>query len=115
MDYAALQAMQGIEGISGNAHLSAAQQLIQPESNNVGSANASNQADFSSWISHQVGEVNQAIITADHELQKLAVGEADNLHQVMFAMEKAKTQFELVVQIRNRLLEAYQEVSRLQI
>ena len=63
----------------------------------------------------QVKETNEQIKASDINLRKLAMGEMDNLHQVMMSLEKAKTSFELVLQVRNRLLEGYQEILRMQI
>jgi flagellar hook-basal body complex protein FliE len=71
--------------------------------------------DFSAWLSKQIENVNQQIVAADGAVQKLAVGEATNLHQVMTQLEQAKLSFEMVVQVRNKLLEAYQDVMRMQI
>lgn len=70
---------------------------------------------FADWLGQEISSVNDQIQTSDSLVQQLAVGEADNLHQVMIALEKAKLQFELVVQVRNKLLEGYQEVMRMQV
>jgi flagellar hook-basal body complex protein FliE len=43
------------------------------------------------------------------------VGETQNLHEVMIRLEEARHSFQLLVQVRNRLLEAYQEVMRMSI
>jgi flagellar hook-basal body complex protein FliE len=48
-------------------------------------------------------------------LSDVATGQAGNLHQVMLRMEEARMQFELFVQMRNKVLEAYQEVMRMQV
>jgi flagellar hook-basal body complex protein FliE len=72
-------------------------------------------SDFSTWLSGAIEDVNRQIVAADVEVQKLAVGDATNLHQVMISLEKAKLSFEMVVQVRNKLLEAYQDVMRMQI
>jgi flagellar hook-basal body complex protein FliE len=71
--------------------------------------------DFGAWLARAVGSVNQQLVRADQGLQQLAAGETENLHQVMIALEEARVGLQLVVQMRNRLLEAYQEVLRLQI
>ncbi len=49
------------------------------------------------------------------QMRNLVAGDVENLHQVMMSLEKAKLSFELVVQVRNRLLEAYQDVMRMQV
>lgn len=53
-------------------------------------------------------EANQAI-------QRLAVDGSVNVHQTMIAMEKANLSFRLMLQIRNKLVDAYQEVMRMQV
>ena len=80
-----------------------------------GATTGPQQADFSSWLIDQVSHSESAIRAAESEVQKLALGEADNLHQVMIALSKAKTSFELTVQVRNKLLEGFQEVMRMSV
>jgi flagellar hook-basal body complex protein FliE len=75
---------------------------------------ASKTQDFGAWLASAVGDVNQQLARADQSLQQLAAGETQNLHQVMIALEEARIGVQLVVQVRNRLLEAYQEVLRMQ-
>jgi flagellar hook-basal body complex protein FliE len=72
-------------------------------------------ADFSAWLSQQVDVLNRQLIDSDNQLRGLAVGEIENLHQVMMSLEKAKLSFELALQVRNKLLEAYQDIMRMQI
>ncbi len=70
---------------------------------------------FGDWFGQQLAEVNARLQRADADLQHLALGDAQNLHQVMINLEEAKLSFQLLVQVRNRALEAYQEVMRMQI
>ena len=62
-----------------------------------------------------IGETNRQLIDADRQVTRLALGETDNLHQVMISLEQAKLSFQMMVQVRNKLLEAYQDVLRMQI
>ena len=71
--------------------------------------------DFASWMAKEIGSTNDKILQADQQLQRLATGEADNLHQVMLGLEEAKASFQLMVQLRNKLLEAYQDILRMQV
>ncbi len=71
--------------------------------------------DFASWIARELGSVNDKIAGADTLLQRLATGQVDNLHQVMVSLEEAKVSFQLLVQVRNKLLEAYQDILRMQV
>ena len=71
--------------------------------------------DFASWMAQEVSSTNDKILQADQQLQRLATGEADNLHQVILSLEEAKASFQLLVQVRNKLLEAYQDILRMQV
>jgi flagellar hook-basal body complex protein FliE len=70
---------------------------------------------FGAWFSGEIATVNDKLIRAEAETQKLAMGKADNLHEVMIRLEEARLSFQLLAQVRNRLLEAYQEAMRMQI
>jgi flagellar hook-basal body complex protein FliE len=70
---------------------------------------------FVDWVSNEMMIVNDQINTAELNLRELATGKADNLHQVMTSLSKAKTSFELAVEVRNKLLEGYQEIMRMQV
>ena len=70
---------------------------------------------FADWIKQELVQSNDALKEADSNMKKLASGEPVSLHEVMLSMEEAKLQFQLVTQIRNRILEAYQDVLRMQI
>jgi flagellar hook-basal body complex protein FliE len=78
-------------------------------------ARAAAPADFGAWLSQSLDGVNQQLVRADQGLQSLATGDAQNLHQVMIALEEARVGMQLMVQVRNRLLEAYQEILRMQV
>ncbi|MGD8560457.1 MAG: flagellar hook-basal body complex protein FliE [Gammaproteobacteria bacterium] len=71
--------------------------------------------EFSKLFAAEMQELNQQILTSESNLEKLATGEINNLHEVMMSLEKAKLSFELTLQVRNKLLEGYQEIMRMQI
>jgi flagellar hook-basal body complex protein FliE len=70
---------------------------------------------FGPWLAQALGSVNDQLLRADNGLQRLATGDAESLHQVMISLEEARIGLQLVVQVRNRLLEAYQDVLRMQV
>jgi len=72
-------------------------------------------AGFGDWFANEVGNVNASMVNSDIAVQKLVTGEAQSLHDVMIKMEEAKLSFQLLAQVRNRLLDAYQEVMRMQV
>jgi len=71
--------------------------------------------NFEKWLNSHLENVNSKLVNAEHQLRSLAVGDVENLHQVMIAMGEAKFTFQLAMQVRNRVLEAYQEISRMQV
>lgn len=81
----------------------------------VAAAPAQTGADFGAWFDAQLRQVNQQILDGEKKVQDLASGQNVNLHDVMISLEKAKLSFELMLQVRNKSLEAYQELMRMQI
>ncbi|HIJ81953.1 MAG TPA: flagellar hook-basal body complex protein FliE [Desulfuromonadales bacterium] len=67
------------------------------------------------FFSELVSRVNDVQIQTDKAVQGLASGENKNLHEVMIQVEKASISFQFMSQIRNKALEAYQEVMRMQV
>ena len=57
--------------------------------------------------------VDDQLKEADRKTQEFAVGKNHNLHEVMVSSEKANISFRLLLQIRNKLMEAYQEIIRM--
>lgn len=71
-------------------------------------------AGFGAWFSQQLAGVDSQLAVADHGVQRLAAGDASNLHQVMIDLEQAKLSLQLVMQVRNHLLDAYHELMQMQ-
>ncbi len=57
----------------------------------------------------------QSHAQAEAAVRDLAIGQTDNLHNVMLQMAQADLSFRLVLEIRNRLTEAYQEIMKMQV
>lgn len=72
-------------------------------------------SSFATWLNRELADVNNRIVESDLALTKLATGESGNLHQVMIALESARVSFQLAVQIRNKILEGYHEIMRMQV
>lgn len=62
-----------------------------------------------------VGNLNEQMARNDQAVQAVALGETNDLHQVMMNLEKTRLTFELALQVRNKTLEAYQELMRMQV
>ncbi len=71
--------------------------------------------DFASVLKQSLTEVNQMQQKADAAVSALAAGEKVSLHETMIAMEQADVSFRLMMQVRNKIVEAYQEILRMQV
>ena len=69
--------------------------------------------DFSKLLGDMVGKVSDLQNSADKSIQSLATGESKGLHEVMIAVEKASISFQMLTQVRNKAVEAYQEIMRM--
>jgi flagellar hook-basal body complex protein FliE len=70
---------------------------------------------FGQIFKGMLNETNQLQNNAADIAQKFALGEIEDVHDVMIAAEKAGVSFELVMEIRNKLVDAYQEMMRMQV
>jgi flagellar hook-basal body complex protein FliE len=70
---------------------------------------------FASLVGEMVSDVDAKGRTSVAELKKVMTGEVDNLHQSMVAMQEASVAFTLMVEVRNKLMESYQQVMRMQV
>lgn len=70
---------------------------------------------FGQFVGQGLEQVNRQLAAGQADLQRLAVGDVSNLHQVMVRLEESRLAFQLALQVRNRLLEAYQDVMKMQI
>ncbi len=71
-------------------------------------------SQFGAWFTSQLADVNQQLAVADQGVQRLAAGDASNLHQVMIDLEQAKVSLQLAMQVRNHVLDAYRELMQMQ-
>jgi flagellar hook-basal body complex protein FliE len=72
-------------------------------------------ASFGETLERAMADVNALQNEAGKAVEKMVVGETVDLHEVMVAVEKAKTSFDLLMEIRNKALEAYREIMRMQV
>ena len=71
--------------------------------------------DFHTHLKQALGEVNDLQQRADQTIQQLVGEGKGDLQETIIAMEKASVSFQLMMQIRNKILEAYQEIVRMQV
>jgi len=72
-------------------------------------------SSFGQTLNQAVKDVNALQGEASKAVQRMVSGEETDIHNVMVAVEKAKTSFELLMEIRNKTIEAYREIMRMQV
>ena len=70
---------------------------------------------FGDTLNKAITDVNKLQSEAGKAVDKMVGGEAVDLHEVMIAVEKAKTSFDLLMEIRNKTIDAYREIMRIQV
>ncbi|MBO8162451.1 MAG: flagellar hook-basal body complex protein FliE [Brevibacillus sp.] len=70
---------------------------------------------FSGYLADAMEQVNKAQKDAEVLNQKFAAGQVEDIHQVMIAGQKASVMLELTMQVRNKVIESYQEIMRMQL
>jgi flagellar hook-basal body complex protein FliE len=80
----------------------AAEQAAPPES-------------FARTLAHAVAEVDNLQARRDQLVEGMVTGAPTEAHDVMVAAEEAKLAFDMLLEVRNKLLDAYQEIMRMQV
>lgn len=74
-----------------------------------------NSISFMDTLKEKLDEVNDKQIVADETTEAFIKGEGPDIHEVMLIAEEAQLSLQLAVQVRNKLVEAYQELNRTQV
>ena len=78
-------------------------------------ANTPGSDNFRKVLFDSINKVNDLQIEADRQIEALSKGEQKDIHRTMISMEKASVSFDLMMQIRNKVIEAYDEIRRMPI
>lgn len=70
---------------------------------------------FSEMLRTSVDSVNRQQVQADTAIKELLAGRNKNIHETMLAIEKADASLKLMMQVRNKVLDAYKEIMRMQV
>ncbi len=70
---------------------------------------------FADTLKNAINEVNQMQQVSNKKMQELSIGKTDNVADVMIASEKADIAMRVMVQVRNKVIDAYNEIMRMQV
>ena len=90
--------------------------LSQTNKTNAGGAAGAASGDgFGSLVKDAVDSIDKTQKGAEQEIQKAVTGESPDLHQTIIALQQADLKFQLGIQVRNKLIGAYEEIMRMQV
>ena len=102
-----------LRSISGDGRLGAPE--IEPIAPGpIQSQPAAEGPSFRETLSEYLSDVNNELIAADQGMADLASGRSQDVHGTLIAMQKADIQLRLLVEVRNKVIGAYEEVMRIQ-
>lgn len=70
---------------------------------------------FTEYLAEQVKQVNGLQKEADTTVASVATGQSNNVHEMMIALDKADVSFRMLTRVRNKMLDAYQEIMRMSV
>ena len=95
---------------TGSIKSSGASQLEMPSS-----TSSTGEASFADTLKNAINQVNELQQVSNKKMQDLSVGRTDNVADVMITAEKADIAMRVMVQVRNKVIDAYNEIMRMQV
>ena len=74
-----------------------------------------NGTSFSNVLSDAISKFNDSEVNANNKIESLIKGEDVDMHEVMLAMQESVLSLQALIEVRNKTVEAYQEISKLQL
>lgn len=114
----------GTGGVGGGGRVSDAQVLkeMRNQGMEVGASEVAGAGDaksgggnFAEMLQSSFEQVNLHQTQADQAIKELVAGKSKNIHETMLAIERADASMKLMMQVRNKVLDAYREVMRMQV
>jgi flagellar hook-basal body complex protein FliE len=112
-----MSGIEGLRGLSAQTGLQGPRTLrdVEPQRGiTLQKTGAAPQASFADTLAQTLGEVNDLQLHADQMVEQFAAGKVQDLHQVVIAQQEAAIAFKLVQEVRDKLLQGYQEIMRMQ-
>ncbi|MDF2504827.1 MULTISPECIES: flagellar hook-basal body complex protein FliE [Clostridium] len=98
-----------------NSVISNLDSMVGSNTNNNVNTDNNGGLDFSSILKDKLDGVNDKQVSADNITNQFISGDDVDVHQVMLSTQEAQMSLQLAVQMRNKIVEAYQELNRMQV
>lgn len=106
----------GLKSVTGGMDTSRLREFRENlASDKAGATQDGKGASFGDFLKNLAEEANTSQLQADAKLQEVAAGRNKDLHGAVLSMEKADVNFRLLSQVRNKVIEAYREIMRMQV
>ena len=107
--------MQGISGLAAKSNI-----FTQGIKNNVVNNEQlvnkkESKINFSDVIGDAIEKVNESQVNANNKIENLIKGENVSMHEVMLSVQESQMSMQLMLEVRNKLFDAYQEISKVQL
>lgn len=88
--------------------------LQQQTGRSIGPDKSESEGQFGGVLKNAIDQVQQLQSSAEQQVAELLKGQRGDVHNVVIAVEKADVAFQLMMQVRNKIVNAYQEISKMQ-
>jgi len=96
-------------------HLTPVQMIATHSQQQITNTGNEQSTSFSKMLSQAINDVNALQSQSDQQTERLVKGENVDLHNVMISAQKASISLQATIEIRNKVVEAYQEMMRMQV
>lgn len=107
--------LMGSSQVSPAANEAPALRAMEQEGMKIPESSGDANKGFGQMLSESITKVNEYQQQADTSMKELAAGRTKNIHETMLSIEKADTSLKLMMQVRNKVLDAYKEIMRMQV
>lgn len=107
--------MQGISAININSDMFANSISNKTISESSINSNEKSGLKFSDVINNAINEVNNSQVNANNKIEALIKGEDVTMHEVMLSIQESQMSMQLMLEVRNKIVEAYKEVNSVQL
>lgn len=85
------------------------------QTSSFSNASSVNSRSFGDYLKEMINSTNEEIIKAEDVSNQFAAGKIDDIHKVLIQIEKANVALQFTLQIRNKIMDAYNEIMRMQV
>jgi flagellar hook-basal body complex protein FliE len=104
-----------LENLSQSLQIGDGNKLIEMGNSRQAAADKSGGTSFADILKNSFEQVNEHQSQADQAIRELVAGRSKNIHETMLAIERADSSLKLMMQVRNKVLDAYREIMRMQV